>query len=262
MTVIYQVDAFAKQPFSGNPAAVCLLQQAADKAWMQAVASEMNLSETAFVYPANDGFSLRWFTPVQEVDLCGHATLATAHALWAEKWSDTSINFDTRSGKLIARYDQEAITLDFPLNTLQKVTEPTGLYAALGIQKKPDDLYFDGQDYLLALQNASALKALRPDFTRLAQIQTRGITVTAPSSSPDYDFICRFFAPAVGINEDPATGSALCSLTPYWAQRLGKQTLRAFQASARGGYFTTRLTANRVQISGQAITIFKGTLHV
>lgn len=257
----WQVDAFSSRPFAGNPAAVCWLEKAADSAWMQAVAAEMNLSETAFVRRVGDDLELRWFTPTIEVDLCGHATLATAHALFSAGLADPNqpIRFHTRSGVLTGTRDAEFIELDFPALPAAAAPPANGMLGALGV----DAPQFIGRtrfDYLVALDSPQAVRTLKPDFRKLAEVKTRGVIVTAPSDDDRYDFISRFFAPAVGIDEDPVCGSAHCSLTPYWAERLGKRQLMAFQASARGGVLKLRMNDDRVVLGGQAVTVWQGEL--
>jgi PhzF family phenazine biosynthesis protein len=257
---IYQVDAFTSKPFAGNPAGVCLLPAPAEDGWMQSVASEMNLSETAFLVRQADGFDLRWFTPAAEVALCGHATLASAHILW-----ETSVlapgaqaRFHTLSGLLTADRGGEWIELDFPATPAAEVEPPAGLFEALGV--KPRFIGKTVFDYLVLLENEAAVRALKPDFTRLLTVAARGVIVTAPSASPGFDFVSRFFAPTVGVNEDPVTGSAHSCLTPFWSARLGKKELNAFQASARGGVLRLRLAGERVKIGGQAVTWLRGEM--
>jgi PhzF family phenazine biosynthesis protein len=256
----WQVDAFTNRPFGGNPAAICWLEQPADPAWMQSVAEEMNLSETAFVRRLADGLELRWFTPIVEVDLCGHATLATAHAIWTSGLAplDQPLRFHTKSGLLTCTRAGDFIELDFPAMPAKAVTPPGGLIEALGVEP-----VFVGQskfDYLVVLGSAEAVRNTRPDFAKLGQIQTRGVIVTARSADPQFDLISRFFAPAVGVNEDPVCGSAHCCLAPYWAEQLGKTELMAFQASNRGGVLRLRLNGNRVILGGQAVTVWQGNL--
>lgn len=256
---LFQVDAFTQQAFAGNPAAVCLLEQAADPAWMQAVAAEMNLSETAFVHRVENGFNLRWFTPHVEVDLCGHATLASAHILWQQGWlakTDTA-HFHTKSGLLTAQHHAGLICLDFPATPAQAVTPPAQLLAGLSIEQAK--VYFNQVDYLVVIETEQQLRQLQPDFACLQTLPVRGIIVSA--SAQDYDFVSRFFAPAVGINEDPVTGSAHCTLAPYWAQQLGKTQLQAYQASARGGELQLQLQGERVLLSGHAVTVFHAELY-
>jgi len=259
---LFQVDAFTRTPFAGNPAAVCLLEQEADAGWMQALGAEMNLSETAFVRRLAAGFELRWFTPVVEVDLCGHATLAAAHVLWEQGWlaAEQAAEFHTRSGVLIARRSDEDIELDFPATPATACTAPAGLLPALGIDQGL--VLFNGVDYLVEMENEAALCRLAPDFAALRGIEMRGVMVTARSRRPTHDFVSRFFAPAAGIDEDPVTGSAHCTLAPFWAPRLGKAALRAFQASARGGELRATLQGARVLLAGAAVTVFEGRLHV
>jgi PhzF family phenazine biosynthesis protein len=259
-----QIDAFTDRPYSGNPAAVCLLEDAGDAPWMQAVAAEMNLSETAFVRPLDSGFELRWFTPAVEVDLCGHATLAAAHALWSEGVVDGGdvIRFHTRSGLLTAVQRGELIELDFPatrpvaaeLDDLQ-VRE---LGDVLGVT--PLHVERSAFDLLVEVGSDSDLRAARPDFRRLAEFDSRGVIVTCRSADPRFDFLSRFFAPAVGVDEDPVTGSAHCCLGPYWSERLGKSEMTAFQASSRGGVVRVRVSGERIRLAGRAVTVFRGEL--
>ena len=258
---ILQVDAFASQAFRGNPAAVCLLDRERDASWMQNVAAEMNLSETAFLLPNDDGFSLRWFTPAVEVALCGHATLASAHALWEEKIlapSETA-RFHTKSGLLTATREGEWIELDFPATPEQRSDAPDGLLQSLGITE-PVYVGRNKFDYLVEVASEEIVRALDPDHTRLRTIPVRGVIVTSRSS--EYDFVSRFFAPGSGVDEDPVTGSAHCCLTPYWSARLGKTEMTAFQASKRGGIVRVRLVGDRVKLGGRAVTVLTGELLV
>jgi PhzF family phenazine biosynthesis protein len=257
---IWQVDAFAERPFSGNPAAVCLLNDNRDASWMQSVASEMNLSEIAFVRQLAEGFELRWFTPAVEVDLCGHATLASAHALWESgvARSDDPIRFHTRSGELTASRNGELIQLNFPATPAEECNPPCGLLDALGVA--PSFVGKTSFDSFLVVDSAQVVRSLRPDFRRLAEIPNRGVIVTAVSDDPRYDFISRFFAPAAGIDEDPVTGSAHCSLGPFWGEQLGKTDLVAFQASVRGGIVYVRVHGDRVILGGRAVAFMKGEL--
>jgi len=257
---IYQVDAFASRPFSGNPAAICILDAAMPDPWMQSVAMEMNLAETAFILPAGNGFKLRWFTPTVEVDLCGHATLAAAHVLWetARLSSGEPADFDTRSGRLRCMRRGDSIELDFPVEREQPVPEPEGLADAIGAQ-----IVYCGRnrfDYLIQVSDADTLYGLKPDFRRLANYSVRGIIVTSVSDQPAIDFLSRFFAPASGIDEDPVTGSAHCCLGPFWQHRLGRSELTGYQASARGGEVGVRIQGDRVILIGQAVTVMSGTL--
>ncbi len=256
-TTIYQVDAFTSKPFAGNPAAVCLLPASAHEEWMQQVALELNLSETAFLHPDADGYHLRWFTPVAEVDLCGHATLASAHVLWetGELQADRKALFHTASGLLSARKEGDWIWMDFPALAYEKLTPPQELGVALGINP-----VFTGAnqfDLLVVVDSANDVKKLRPDFNRLHTVDSRGVIVTAPSDQPEYDFISRAFFPAIGINEDPVTGSAHCCLGPYWSEQLGKTEMVGYQASARGGVIKVIVKGDRVLLGGQAVTVIK-----
>lgn len=258
---IVHVNAFTNQPFAGNPAAVCILPYAYSDTWMQAVAREMNLSETAFLYQEQDGYRLRWFTPNVEVELCGHATLASAHVLWerGQLAPRQTARFYTRSGVLTATRNGAWITLDFPTLPATPIAPSAELVAALGLE--PHAVEFAGrsrEDYLIALANPATLRTLRPNFTQLACLPVRGIIVTSPSDTPDYHFLSRFFAPAYGVNEDPVTGSAHCTLAPYWADLLNQPTLTGYQASARGGVVRVQLVGERVYISGQAVTVLRG----
>jgi len=256
-----QVDAFADRPFAGNPAAVCVLPAARDEEWMQLVAREMNLSETAFLYREGDGFRLRWFTPAVEVALCGHATLASAHALWSEQVaSDETLRFHTKSELLTAARAGEWIELDFPATREQPSDPPPALLESLGITN-PVYVGRNQFDYLVEVESEAALRALDPDHARLRTIPVRGVMVTSRSSNPDYDFVSRFFAPGSGVDEDPVTGSSHCCLTPYWSSRLGKNEMTAFQASKRGGVVRVRLAGDRVKLGGRAVTVLRGTLE-
>jgi PhzF family phenazine biosynthesis protein len=254
----FQVDAFADRPFTGNPAAVCLLEREMDAAWMQSVAAEMNLSETAFVRRMEDGFELRWFTPKVEVDLCGHATLASAHVLWSEDivTGGEPIRFHTRSGVLTCAQAPGCIELDFPATAPKTIDPPKGLLDALGIAKA--SVGKAKFDFLVFVDSEQILRSLAPDFRKLVELKTRGVIVTSRSDDARFDFVSRFFAPAAGVNEDPVTGSAHCCLGPFWAQRLGKNDLVGFQASARGGIVRVRVTSERVILGGRAVTIWRG----
>lgn len=257
---ITQVDAFTDEAFRGNPAAVCILDGAAGARWMQNVAAEMNLSETAFLHPRDEGYNLCWFTPVTEVDLCGHATLASAHVLWEEGHlsGNAEARFHTLSGVLTVRRQDPWMEMDFPAEPPQPTISPSGLLEALGV-----DARFVGQnrlDYLVEAESEDVVRELAPDFSALGRISTRGIIVTATSSSGDYDFVSRCFFPAVGINEDPVTGSAHCCLGPFWAARLGRDSLVGYQASTRGGTVRVRVAGERVLLGGQAVTTLRGEL--
>ncbi len=255
-----QIDAFTDRPFAGNPAAVCLLDAPREADWMQAVAAEMNLSETAFVRPLADGFELRWFTPAVEVELCGHATLASAHALWSEDLvaADEPIRFATQSGVLTCTRQGDLIELDFPATPASEYDAPSGLAAALGAQ--PRYVGRSRFDALVLLDSEAAVRSLQPDFVRLNQLPVRGVIVTSAADDAQFDFVSRFFGPAVGIDEDPVTGSAHCVLAPFWSERLGKTDMTAYQASARGGVVHVRLAGERVILGGTAVTVFRGHL--
>ncbi len=257
---IFQVDAFTATPFRGNPAAVCLLSGPASPGWMQDVAQEMNLSETAFLYEGENGFNLRWFTPMVEVDLCGHATLASAHVLWEEGFlkSQGQVRFQTRSGLLTAEKKGDRIELNFPSDPVEPTNLPSGLAKALNAT--PQYVGKGRFDYLVELNSEESVKKIRPDFNLLKNLPVRGVSVTGPATSRGYDFISRFFAPREGINEDPVTGSAHCSLGPFWSKRLGKKELIAYQASERGGIIHVRMGDDRVYLGGQAVTILRGEL--
>ncbi len=257
---IYQVDAFTDRPFSGNPAAVCLLPGPRDESWMQQLAQEMNLSETAFLLWQKDGFNLRWFTPAVEVDLCGHATLASAHVLWEQEFlkPGEQARFHTRSGLLTADRQQDLIELDFPATLEGQTDAPPLLIEALGVTAS-----YVGKnvfDYLVEVDSEEVVRAMKPDMALLGQVDARGVMVTCRASSPGYDFVSRFFAPRVGVNEDPVTGSAHCCLAPYWSKKLNKTEMVAYQASARGGVLYLRVIGDRVKIGGQAVTVMRGEL--
>src|SRR5262245_54201734 len=259
MIPIYHVDAFATKPFEGNPAAVCLLADERSAAWMQSLAAEMNLSETAFVRPLDDGFQLRWFTPAIEVELCGHATLASAHVLWTEGVvpGTETIRFHTKSGLLTCRQSGKFLELDFPSTPAEAAQPPAGLLESLGVQ--PLWIGRSKFDTFLLVESEQIVRSLQPDFARLRQITgMRGVIVTSKSSDPRYDFVSRYFAPGAGIDEDPVTGSAHCCLAPFWGQRLGKTEMTGFQASSRGGVVRVRVSGDRVILGGQAVTITKG----
>ncbi|MEQ8221932.1 MAG: PhzF family phenazine biosynthesis protein [Candidatus Eremiobacterota bacterium] len=255
---IIQVDAFTDEPFKGNPAAVCILEQEGNEEWMQKVAREMNLSETAFLYKKDSGYSLRWFTPAVEVELCGHATLASAHVLWEEghlKHDETAC-FYTRSGMLKARKKDDWIEMDFPAREEHEIKEYPELAEALGI--KAGYIGKAGTDYLVEVSSEETVREVKPDFTLLKKLKIRAVIITAVSSAGEYDFISRFFAPGAGVDEDPVTGSAHCVLGPFWSKKLNKNELTGYQASPRGGTVRVRAGGERVYLAGQAVTVLKG----
>jgi predicted PhzF superfamily epimerase YddE/YHI9 len=260
-TPITQVDAFTSVPFAGNPAAVCILPSPRPDAWMQNVAREMNLSETAFLDPRDGGYNLRWFTPAAEVDLCGHATLASAHVLWEEQHlpADQTARFHTRSGWLSAARRGEWIEMDFPATPDQPDAIPLEL--ADGLRVMPKYVGRSKFDFIAELESEDAVRKLQPDFAVLRLLDCRGIIVTSRASTAGYDVVSRFFGPAVGIDEDPVTGSAHSCLGPFWSTRLGKSEFVAYQASARGGVIRVRMNGDRVLLSGQAVTVLRGELH-
>lgn len=258
---IVQVDAFTANAFGGNPAAVCVMEEAREEAWMAKVAMEMNLSETAFLFPENGGYRLRWFTPSVEVDLCGHATLASAHVLWSEAHLDpgSTATFHTKSGTLTCEKRGEWIEMDFPAKLEEPAPAPPHLEEAIGAP-----LQYVGRnqfDYLVEVANEATLRGLQPKHHLLRQLPVRGVIATARGEG-EYDFVSRFFAPGSGIDEDPVTGSAHTALTPFWAARLGKTEMTAFQASPRGGVVKVRLAGDRVVMAGQAVTVLRGELLV
>jgi PhzF family phenazine biosynthesis protein len=257
---LYQVDAFTSQVFSGNPAAVCLLDRWIDDSTLQAVAAENNLSETAFLVPGDEGFDLRWFTPVTEVALCGHATLASSFVLFTlRQWPAPEIRFRTReSGTLTVSRSGDLITLDFPARPPHPQAPPAGLAEALGAA--PVEVFGSAEDLLVVLDSESSVREARPDFAALDRIAGRGTIVTARGERSD--FVSRFFAPCVGIPEDPVTGSAHCVLTPYWAAVLRKTELHAYQISERGGELFCRHAGERVLIAGRAVLYLEGTVTI
>ncbi len=257
---IYQVDAFTDKPFAGNPAGVCILPEVKNEKWMQDVARELNLAETAFLVRQSDGYNLRWFTPAVEVDLCGHATLASAHILWETGQLPVreEARFHTKSGFLSAKQIGKLIEMNFPATPAEPAEPPPGLLQALGIKAK-----YAGKsrfDYLIEIESEKAVRGLNPDFGQIKKLPVRGIIVTSRADTAGYDFVSRFFAPAAGIDEDPVTGSAHCTLGPFWSKRLGKDSLVAYQASSRGGVVRVRVDGERVHLGGQAVTVFAGEL--
>jgi PhzF family phenazine biosynthesis protein len=257
MTVLHVVDAFTSEPFAGNPAAVCVLPRPADERWMRLVAREMNLSETAFVHPLADGFSLRWLTPTTEVKLCGHATLAAAFVLWETRAlaPAAEARFHTASGLLTCTRERHSsgdwIAMDFPARRCTPCPPPAGLAAALGCEILWCGA--NGMDYLVEVKDEATLRGLRPNMSELALLPVRGVIVTCPAAAGPFDFLSRFFAPAAGVPEDPVTGSAHCALGPFWQERLGRGDLTALQASDRGGVVKVGVRGDRVILRGQAV---------
>jgi PhzF family phenazine biosynthesis protein len=256
---IVQVDAFTAVPFAGNPAAVCILPAPREASWMADVAMEMNLAETAFLVRVEDGYNLRWFTPAVEVDLCGHATLGSAHVLWTEGHLEpaATARFHTKSGLLTCERRGDWIEMDFPAKLEQPAEAPEGLAEGIG-----SELKYVGRnqfDYLVEVADEATLRGLKPNHSLLRKLPVRGVIATARGSG-DFDFVSRFFAPGSGIDEDPVTGSAHCALTPYWAAKLGKTAMTGYQASPRGGVVKVRLEGDRVILMGQAVTTLRGEL--
>lgn len=261
---LYQVDAFTSRPYAGNPAAVCLLEADRPEEWMQAVAREMNLSETAFVYPGTTRRRLRWFTPTTEANLCGHATLTAAHVLWGAEdlSSDDQVVFDTLAGRLAVGREEDVYVMNFPAEPADSAAPPEGMLASLGLEE--DEVVWVGRnprDYLVQVASPQRVRTLAPDMASLRTVETRGVMVTAEGAGEEHDFVSRFFAPAAGIDEDPVTGSAHCCLGPFWQQRLGKDELWARQVSPRGGELRVRPRDDRVDLLGRAVTIMKGQLE-
>lgn len=257
---IVTVDAFTNVAFAGNPAAVCVLQEPRQEEWLRHVAREMNLSETAFLLPQQDGYDLRWLTPSVEVDLCGHATLAGAHVLWQEGHlpAGQQARFHTRSGLLLADQRGDWIELDFPVKIATVAEPPAELLPALGVQALA--VAKNAFDYLVEVESEEILRGMSPDHSVLRKIPVRGVIVTSRSSTAGFDFISRFFAPGSGIDEDPVTGSAHTALGPYWGGKLGKSEMTGYQASARGGVVRVRLNADRIILGGQAVTVMQAQL--
>ncbi|QDU64542.1 putative isomerase YddE [Planctomycetes bacterium Pan216] len=257
---LFLVDAFTPSPFAGNPAGICLLPHWFEERQLQTIAMEMNQSETAFLVGEGNRYDLRWFTPTSEVDLCGHATLASAHLLWEEGLADgdQEIQFETRSGRLTAYRREDVYELDFPADVVEETSPLDGLLEALGVSAR-----FVGRakfDLLVEVGTEAELLQIAPDFRRLASIPTRGVIVTCASERPAFDFLSRFFAPAFGIDEDPVTGSAHCCLGPFWAERLNREVVRGYQASQRGGVVSVRVRGPRVLLGGEAVTVLRGEL--
>jgi PhzF family phenazine biosynthesis protein len=262
---IYTVDAFASKPFEGNPAAVCILEDIIPDSLMQKIAFELNLPETAFVQKEkdSDSYSLRWMTPVSEVDLCGHATLASSHIMWQKGICSTNkpIRFNTRSGELIADYYKGEIGLNFPAIPEKEINYPKELIAAIG-GITPKYVGMTKWNYLVEVDSEDAVRSLKPDFNVMLTLPGWGTIITAKADMPGYDFVSRFFAPEKGIQEDPVTGSAHCALGPYWQKHLGKDSFTAYQASDRGGTVGVKVNGDRVMLTGQAVTVIEGEISV
>ena len=256
---MYQADAFTETLFGGNPAAICPLKEWISDDLMQKIAKENSLSETAFFVKEGDIFGLRWFTPAAEVDLCGHATLASAHILFEELgYEKEEVNFETRSGRLVVKKEGDQLLMDFPSDKMAQVEAPPILFQALGI--RPTSHTFKSDDYMVVLDSEREVAKLQPDYRMLSEVNARGIIVTAPGD--EVDFVSRFFAPQYNIDEDPVTGSAHTNLTPYWSERLGKREMQARQISERVGVLTVRDKGERVEILGKAVTYLRGEIEV
>lgn len=253
---VYQVDAFASRVFTGNPAAVCPLENWLPDEQMQAIAAETNLADTAFFVRNGDGYHLRWFTPKVEVDLCGHATLASAFVILKEITpSANSVRFETKSGTLTVTREGDLLSIDFPARPPEECQVHPGLIAALG--GNPQTV-LAARDYMVVYATEEEVRSLTPNMDSLAKTDRFAVIVTAPGN--DFDFVSRFFAPSQGVPEDPVTGSAHCTLTPYWSKRLGKKKLHAYQSSARGGELWCEDRGERVKVSGRAVQFLQGTI--
>ncbi len=261
--IIYQVDAFTAEPFKGNPAGVCILQKEVSKKWMQNIAVEMNLSETAFIAKSDDKHKIRYFTPESEIPLCGHATLASAHILFQSGMvsKDKTITFASGAGDLYVRISGNWIIMNFPAYNLEPMQIPSIAEKLIGI--KPEELYRTSHDWILALlHNEDDIRNIKPDFIMMKDSPFGNLIVTAPSEDTNFDFCVRCFAPALGINEDPVTGSAHCALTPFWNEKTGREEFISRQVSKRSGILKVALKGDRVEIAGHAKTIFKAELYV
>ena len=260
--IFYTVDSFTDKPFSGNPAAIFILEEDIPDELMQSIASEVNLSETSFVIRKDDVFNLRWFTPTKEAGLCGHATLAAAHILWEVGVLDTKEEavFETKSGILKARKNSDLIEMDFPIESPSEIDGPKELLKA--IEYEPIFIGKNRMDYLAVYENEEVIRKAIPNFEYLKKLDCRGLIISAKSSSDKYNFVSRFFAPNSGIDEDPVTGSAHCCLAPFWSKRLGKKELTGFQVSKRGGIVHTKLEDDKVVLSGKAVTVMKSKMLI
>jgi len=265
MIKIFTVDAFTDRPFTGNPAAVCLPDTKLNEETMQNIALEMNLSETAFVFKKNNGFELRWFTPKDEVELCGHATLASAHILWQEKIipeNEPAVFYTMYKGILKAEKNGNEIILNFPMNKPEASKKNIDLEKALGIKLFNDLLYSTENHFLIEVESENILNKINPDFSLLETLPKYGTIITCKSEDTEFDFKSRFFAPSKGVKEDPVTGAAHCILTPYWSEKLGKNKMKAYQASERGGVLTVEISDDRILLSGNAVTVTAGELFL
>lgn len=260
--IFYIVDSFTSKPFSGNPAAIFLLEKEISDELKQKIANEINLSETAFVLQQDQNFILRWFTPTKEAGLCGHATLAAAHMLWETGVlnKDEEAVFETRSGILKARKNNDLVEMDFPVEAPFEVECPEGLLKA--IDAKPIFVGKNRIDYLAVYESDEFIKKVNPDYGYLKKLDCRGLIISAKSTSDKYDFVSRFFAPNSGIDEDPVTGSAHCCLSPYWSNVFGRKELTGYQASPRGGIVHTKLENDKVVLSGNALTVMKSEIYI
>lgn len=259
---LYHIDAFADRPFTGNPAAVVLLDQWLDAGLMQSIAAENNLAETAFAIPQGPEWQLRWFTPTQEADFCGHATLATAHVIFDLQAALQEVRFHTRAGELIVTRQADSYAMSLPrLEPHPLASLPTAVQAMF--DTPPLDLFQSDENLFAVMANPQSLRDFRPDFVAMEVLGTTGLVITAPAEPESAaDFLSRSFAPGVGIPEDPVTGSTHASLVPYWAKRLGKYQMRAYQASKRGGWIGCSLTPERVILTGQAVTYLTGEINL
>jgi PhzF family phenazine biosynthesis protein len=261
--IIYQVDAFTAEPFKGNPACVCILEQEPSGSWMQSIAMEMNLSETAFIFPGEEIRNIRFYTPEAEIELCGHATLSSSHILYETGIvkNDEEIKFSSKAGILSIKKRGDWITMNFPSYNLKEIAIPSEFNILTG--KQPTELYRAGYGWTLALlKDENEVKTMKPDFQAMKQSEFGDLIVTALSSVPEFDFCVRCFAPALGINEDPVTGSAHCALVPFWNSKTGKSDFISHQVSKREGILKVSLKEDRVEISGQAVTVFKAEMYV
>ncbi|EIT84500.1 phenazine biosynthesis protein phzf family [Fictibacillus macauensis ZFHKF-1] len=259
---IFHVNTFTDEAFSGNPASVCLLEEAKDADWMQQLAKELATPVTSFIEPANGHYRLRWFTPTMEISLCGHGTLASAHVLWNNAFAHKSdhLIFQTNIGTIEARFHDDWITLHLPAMAITEVSPPPQLRQV--VEEPYEFVGKSALDYVIELSSEEAVRHASPNMEALQQLDARGVIITSASHSPDYDFISRFFSPSQGIAEDAVNGSSHACLGPYWRHKLGKETLLAYQASSRGGWLSLHVTKEKVALSGKALTVFDGLLRI